>query len=173
MTLLESHDSADALAHQPNNMVEMVVGGRGAGRAFPHRRPWRRRAGAIDPDGASGRACGVFDTLNIVARPGLVRHQVYMTFAGEHTKGGVRGATMLTGKQHADTTLFVNHVAPHCESRELFKTAIDGTATGVFQGRIAVAKEAQKTDGQMMSSAVLLSDGATMNNKPELENLRR
>ncbi|HMB11950.1 SufD family Fe-S cluster assembly protein, partial [Saliniramus sp.] len=50
-----------------------------------------------------------------------------------------------------------------------FKTAIDGTATGVFQGRIAVAKEAQKTDGQMMSSAVLLSDGATMNNKPELE----
>ncbi|MGY6645214.1 MAG: Fe-S cluster assembly protein SufD [Salinarimonas sp.] len=168
VTLLESHDSADGLAHQPNNMVEMVVGDEAQVAQF-----------RIDGHGTGAQALSTltahlgahvaFDTLNIVARPGLVRHQVYMTFAGEHTKGAVRGATMLTGKQHADTTLFVNHVAPHCESRELFKTAIDGNATGVFQGRIAVAREAQKTDGQMMSSAVLLSDGATMNNKPELE----
>jgi Fe-S cluster assembly protein SufD len=76
---------------------------------------------------------------------------------------------MLKGGQHADSTLVVEHAAPHCESRELFKTVIDGEATGVFQGKIIVPHHAQKTDGRMMSAALLLSDGGTMNNKPELE----
>jgi Fe-S cluster assembly protein SufD len=76
---------------------------------------------------------------------------------------------MLNGRQHADSTLLIDHAAPHGESRELFKTAIDGDATGVFQGKIIVQPHAQKTDGRMMSSALLLSEGGTMNNKPELE----
>ena len=76
---------------------------------------------------------------------------------------------MLNGRQHADATLLVDHVVPHCESRELFKTVLDDDSTGVFQGKIVVRPEAQKTDGKMMSAALLLSDGATMNNKPELE----
>ena len=76
---------------------------------------------------------------------------------------------MLKASQHADTTLLVDHAAPHCESRELFKTAVDGEATGVFQGKIIVRPHAQKTDGRMMSRAVLLSEGGTMMNKPELE----
>jgi Fe-S cluster assembly protein SufD len=58
---------------------------------------------------------------------------------------------------------------PHCDSKELFKTVIDDTATGVFQGKIIVRPHAQKTDGRMMSASLLLSDGGTMNNKPELE----
>ena len=76
---------------------------------------------------------------------------------------------MMKGSQHADTTLVVDHAAPHCESRELFKTVIDGEATGVFQGKIIVRPHAQKTDGRMMSAALLLSEGGAMNNKPELE----
>jgi Fe-S cluster assembly protein SufD len=60
-------------------------------------------------------------------------------------------------------------VAPHCESREYFKTVLDGEATGVYQGKVMVAPGAQKTDGSMKSQAILLSDGASMNNKPELE----
>ena len=54
-------------------------------------------------------------------------------------------------------------------SREYFKTVLDGEATGVYQGKVIVAPGAQKTDGAMKSHAILLSDGATMNNKPELE----
>ncbi len=92
-----------------------------------------------------------------------------MTFEGADSKGAVRGATMLSGDQHADTTLVVDHQGRGCKSRELFKTAIDGRGTGVFQGKITVAPEAQKTDGKMMSAAILLSEGGTMNNKPELE----
>jgi Fe-S cluster assembly protein SufD len=110
-----------------------------------------------------------FDTINVVAGPGMARHQVFLTFAGEYSKANVNGATMLNGRQHADTTLLVDHAVAHCESRELFKTIIDDEATGVFQGKIIVRPHAQKTDGRMMSAALLLSEGGTMNNKPELE----
>jgi Fe-S cluster assembly protein SufD len=76
---------------------------------------------------------------------------------------------MIKGRQHADSTLVVSHAAQHCTSRELFKTVVDDEATGVFQGKIIVEPQAQKTDGRMMSASLLLSEGASMNNKPELE----
>jgi Fe-S cluster assembly protein SufD len=105
----------------------------------------------------------------MVTGAAVSRHQVFLAFAGEHSKANVNGAAMLKASQHADTTLLVDHAVPHCESRELFKTAVDSEATGVFQGKIIVRPGAQKTDGRMMSRAVLLSEGGTMMNKPELE----
>ena len=111
----------------------------------------------------------VFNSINVVAGSATSRHQVFAILAGENTNLRVNGATMLKGRQHADSTLVVEHAAPHCESRELFKTVIDDEATGVFQGKIIVPPHAQKTDGRMMSAALLLSEGGAMNNKPELE----
>ena len=110
-----------------------------------------------------------FDTLNVVIGAAVSRHQIYLDYAGEHSTARVNGAAMLNGRQHADTTLLVDHAVPHGVSRELFKTALDDEATGVFQGKIVVRPHAQKTDGRMMSAAVLLGEGGTMNNKPELE----
>jgi Fe-S cluster assembly protein SufD len=110
-----------------------------------------------------------FDTLNVVTGSAVSRHQVFLTCAGEHSNVNINGATMLKARQHADTTLLVDHAVPHCNSRELFKTGIDGDATGVFQGKIIVPHHAQKTDGRMMSAALLLEEGGSMNNKPELE----
>ena len=63
----------------------------------------------------------------------------------------------------------VDHAKPNGQSRERFRNILDGNSAGVFQGKIIVRPGAQKTDGVMQSKAVLLSDGATMNNKPELE----
>jgi Fe-S cluster assembly protein SufD len=88
---------------------------------------------------------------------------------GEHSTAQINGAAMLKARQHADSTLVVTHAVPHCTSREMFRTVIDDEATGVFQGKIIVEPHAQKTDGRMMSAALLLADGGTMNNKPELE----
>ncbi len=76
---------------------------------------------------------------------------------------------LLRGKQHSDTTLEVDHALPGGESRELFKTVLDDETRGVFQGLIIVRPDAQKTDGRMMSAALLLGDAAEMDNKPELE----
>jgi len=66
-------------------------------------------------------------------------------------------------------TLAIDHAVPHCESRETFRNVVDDKAVGVFQGRIRVAQHAQKTDARMSSKSLLLSEEATMNNKPELE----
>ena len=79
------------------------------------------------------------------------------------------GLSLLRGKEHADTTLVVDHAVPHCTSRELFRHILDHESTGVFQGKVVVRQHAQKTDGAMKSQAIMLGDDAVMNNKPELE----
>jgi Fe-S cluster assembly scaffold protein SufB len=75
----------------------------------------------------------------------------------------------LRGKQHCDTTLIVEHRVPACESRELFKAVLDNEARGIFQGKIIVSPGAQKTDGKQMAQALLLSETAEFDSKPELE----
>ena len=84
-------------------------------------------------------------------------------------KPSLRGVSLLRGREHADTTLFVRHVATGCEGRQNFRYILDDEATGVFQGKIVVDRIAQKTDGRMLAKALLLSDDATMNSRPELE----
>ena len=79
------------------------------------------------------------------------------------------GTVMMRGRQHCDTTLLIEHRVPHCESRELFKTVLDDEARGVFQGKIVVSPGAQKTDCKQMAQALLLSEAAEFNSKPELE----
>jgi Fe-S cluster assembly protein SufD len=108
-------------------------------------------------------------TFTLTATPGLVRRQSFVEFTGEQSSISLNGVSLLDGRAHADTTLVVTHTAPHCESREYFKTILDGESTGVYQGKVIVAPGAQKTDGKMMSRAIFLADGASMFNKPELE----
>ena len=110
-----------------------------------------------------------FDSFALVANAGTVRQQHFIRFAGEHSEIGLRGVNLINKTQHSDVTLIVDHEVPHGISRELFKTIAGGESTGVFQGKVIVRPHAQKTDGGMKSNALLLNDGATMFNKPELE----
>lgn len=111
----------------------------------------------------------VFDPFLMNVGAGLSRTECELLFEGTDAQAGMRGVTLARGRQHADVTLMVDHAVPDCVSREFFKAAVGGEATAVFQGKILVRQDAQKTDGQMMSQALLLSEGATFNNKPELE----
>jgi Fe-S cluster assembly protein SufD len=110
-----------------------------------------------------------FDSFALIAGSNLVRRQIFMRMAGADSHAALRGVSLLRGREHADTTLFVEHAAPGCEGRQIFKYILDEEATGVFQGKIKVDPIAQKTDGKMLSKALLLSDTVAMNNKPELE----
>lgn len=118
--------------------------------------------------GAMGKQ-SLYRAHNFVSGGSLSRHQVFFRFEGEQSKAELNGASLLNGKQHADTTLVVDHAVPECQSREFFAHVLDHESTGVFQGKIIVRPGAQQTDGKMMSRAIVLEDGATMNNKPELE----
>ena len=110
-----------------------------------------------------------FESFGFVTDGDMLRRQMFVRGSGEGVKIALRGVTLLNGKQHADTTIVVDHAVPHGESRELFKTILDGEASCVFQGKVVVRPHAQKTDGGMKSQALLLSDDAAMYNKPELE----
>lgn len=100
---------------------------------------------------------------------GLLRRQIYARLDGLRAKATFNGATLARGRNHVDTTLIVDHAKPDGQSRERFRNILDERSVGVFQGKIIVRRHAQRTDGVMESKALLLSDGATMNNKPELE----
>lgn len=90
-------------------------------------------------------------------------------FVGEGGDAKVAGAYLLGGRQHADTRLLVDHQMPHCVSRELFKCVMDDHARGIFQGKVMVRPNAQKTDGKQSSHGLLLSETAEFDTKPELE----
>lgn len=81
----------------------------------------------------------------------------------------LNGAYITNGNQHHDSATFIGHMAPNCTSHELYKGVLTDRAKGVFQGKILVDQVAQRTDGYQMNRALLLSDRATVNTKPELE----
>ena len=110
-----------------------------------------------------------FNTFGMTSGAAVSRYQATITFAGEHSRVETNGVNLLNGRQHADTTLFMDHAVPNCASREVFRAVADDRGHSVFQGRIIVRPDAQKTDAKMMTRALLLSDDAEADNKPELE----
>jgi Fe-S cluster assembly protein SufD len=110
-----------------------------------------------------------FNTFGMTSGAAVSRYQATIAFAGEGSRVETNGVNLLNGKQHADTTLFMDHAVPNCASREVFRAVADDRAHSVFQGRIIVRPDAQKTDAKMMTRALLLSDEAEADNKPELE----
>ena len=110
-----------------------------------------------------------FNAFTFTSGGAVIRNQLFMTFDGAGSTANIRGATLIKGRQHADTTLLASHAARGCQSREVFKSVLDDEAHGVFQGRIVVRPHAQETDAKMMTRALLLSERAEADNKPELE----
>jgi Fe-S cluster assembly protein SufD len=163
--LVESHEGTGE--HQVNTALELVVGDKahvdhvkitGAGAAL-------HLSSLLATVGAGAR----FSTFAYTADAPLVRNQLFVRFAGENTVGALRGASLLRGREHVDNTLVVDHEGAGCQSREMFKTVLDDESRGVFQGRINVKQKAQKTDAKMAAHALLLSESAEANSKPELE----
>ena len=110
-----------------------------------------------------------FNTFGMNTGSLVSRYQAVISVAGEGSRVETNGVNLLNGRQHADTTLFLDHAVPNCSSREIFRAVVDDRGHSVFQGRIIVRPRAQKTDARMMTRALLLSDEAEADNKPELE----
>jgi Fe-S cluster assembly protein SufD len=99
----------------------------------------------------------------------LVRNEVRVRFAGEHSEATLNGLYLAGGKQHIDNFTVIDHAKPNCASHELYKGILNDKAHGVFNGKIFVRKDAQKTDAKQTNKVLLLSDDATINTKPQLE----
>lgn len=166
-TIIESHDSGSAQSmSQVNIALDLSVGDEAQ---LDYFKVTHSRGLHVSSMMASIGARAVFNTFAFTCDAQLVRNQGFIRFAGEGSKGAIRGVNLLRGKEHVDTTLLIEHAAGHCDSREQFKSVLDGESHGVFQGKIVVAPHAQKTNTKMMTRALLLSDEAEADNKPELE----
>lgn len=99
----------------------------------------------------------------------LVRNNLYVRLDGENIDSYLNGLYVLDGTQVADNHTLVDHALPHCHSNELYKGIIDDEATGIFNGKIWVRPDAQKTNAYQSNKNLLLSDAASMNTKPQLE----
>ena len=166
--LVETHDGSTCGGYQVNTALELEVGD---GAHVDHIKITGERAGALHVStlmaaiGAHAR----FNEFLFTTGPGVVRNQLFVRFDGEGTIAGIRGASLLRGRQHVDTTLIADHAVHGCISREVFKSVLDDEARSIFQGKIIVRPHAQKTDAKMATHALLLSDTAEADNKPELE----
>ena len=114
-------------------------------------------------------AAASYRAFQLTAGTGLVRNNVALSFKGEHAKADISGCFLGRQSEHIDTTLLVDHAVPGCESRELFKGVLADRARGVFQGKVIVRADAQKTDGKQMAQVLMLSEDAEFDSKPELE----
>jgi Fe-S cluster assembly protein SufD len=168
-TVVEAHLALPgAAAGQANTLTDVVLGSGArlghvkctlAGEEASHLATWLVTLGRAS----------TYHAFQLTAHSGLVRNNVFATFKGEGAKLDISGAFLGRGVEHMDTTLLVDHAVPGCESRELFKGVLADRAHGVFQGKVIVRPNAQKSDGKQMAQALMLSADAEFDSKPELE----
>lgn len=166
--LIKSYEGPNGVSYQANSALEVHVGDKAnvslirlqvEGDAAFHVSSLLAELGA----GAELTTCA------LTTGAAVSRHNATCRFAGQHSNARIAGATLLRGRQHADTTLVVDHAVPDCASREMFKSVLDDTSRGIVQGRIVVRPHAQKTDARMSLGALQLAEGAEADQKPELE----
>ncbi|MDQ0503652.1 Fe-S cluster assembly protein SufD [Xanthobacter agilis] len=166
--VIESHEGPAGAAYQVNTALEVVVG---EGASLERVKITAEGNDALHISTLLARVAdgAKLANANFTLGGAIIRNQLLVQLAGEGIDASLSGVSLLAGKQHSDTLLAVEHIAPNCQSREQFRTVVDDTARDIFQGRISVRQSAQKTDARMMSRALLLSDTAESDNKPELE----
>jgi len=150
------------------NAVTEIVAGEGA--VVDHYKVQQEAAGAFHiatMQATLGRSAN-FSSLSISLGGALVRNDVNTTLA-EGTEATINGLYIADGRQHIDNHTQIDHAKPHGTSHELYKGILDGKATAVFNGRILVRKDAQKTDSKQTNKNLVLSDEAVIDTKPELQ----
>lgn len=168
LTLIESHEGPDDVDYQSNGVLDIRIGDRAV---FDHIKIASdgKRALHIATLIASVGKNAKYNDFSLTMGGNVVRNQFFVSCAGTGSSIDLRGASLLKGTQHADTTLVLDHAVSDCQSREMFKSVLEDTSRSVFQGKITVRPDAQRTDARMMTRALLLSDAAEFDSKPELE----
>jgi Fe-S cluster assembly protein SufD len=168
VTLLETHEGPDGVDYQVNTALDLVVGDRARLDRIKVNAEGNAALHLATLSATIGAKSHVSD-FTFLTGGHVVRNQLFVRCDGPGASLHLGGASLLKGRQHGDATLLVDHAAGGCQGRELYKSVLDGAARGVFQGKIIVRPDAQKTDARMMARALLLSDQAEADNKPELE----
>ncbi len=166
--LIEHFDSEDG-AHYFNNIVNEIYLGTGATLAHYTKQNEASAAHHVALNSVQVKADGVYRGFTVHAECALARTENYVRLLKENAVAEVNGAYRLMQNGVSDITTNIRHLAPHTTSDQLIKGVLDGAAKGVFQGQIHIAPDAQQTTGYQLHRALVLSDAAEVDCKPELE----
>jgi len=166
LTLIETATGRGQCLHNP--VFEIAVA---EGATLTHGRMLQEEATVfhLSTIYATIAAGGTYDNFTVAAGARLTRNEIHAALTGPKAACHMNGAQMAADGQHVDTTTALDHAAPDCASRQTYKTVLTGRSRGVFQGKIHVHQIAQRTDGYQMNQALLLSDEAEIDSKPQLE----
>ena len=168
LSLVESHEGPAGAPTWSNPLVDIEVG---EGARLSHVKLQIEGESAYHTALTKAALAGEarYESHLVALGARLARHEIHIRFDGEGADCQLRGGYMARGSQHVDNTTVIDHAVPHCESREVYKGVLDDRARGVFQGKIIVRQDAQKTDGHQLNRTLLLSRKAEIDTKPELE----
>ncbi len=167
-TLLESYVSTHDAPYFTNAVVEVVLRD---GARLEHYKVQREGGQAfhVATTVADLGASSSYDATAITFGAQLSRHDISVTMDHEGAECWVDGLYLVTGSQHTDTHSVIDHRKPHCTSHQLYKGILDGKSRAVFNGKIFVRHDAQKTDAMQTNKNLLLSNEARVDTKPQLE----
>ena len=167
-TLIESFGSINDSRYFTNAVVEIVLKD---GARLEHYKVQRESIEAFHVASTSAdlgpNSSYDATTINFGAR--LSRHDIHVTMDNEGAECWVDGLYLVTAAQHTDTHSVIDHRKPHCTSHQLYKGILDGKSRAVFNGKIFVRHDAQKTDAMQTNKNLLLSNEARVDTKPQLE----
>ena len=167
-TVIESYVGADEGTYWTNAVTRIVAGPDAAIRHYKLQAEGAAAFHTAETEAALSR--GAAYTSFVMSSGGLLaRNEIDVRFEGEGVSCRLDGVTLARGRQHIDNTTRIDHAKPRGSSAQVYKNIVDGHGHTVFQGRIRVAPDAQKTDAQQLNRALLLSDHAAADAKPELE----
>jgi len=167
-TVIESYVSTTDAMYFTNAVSEVSLAEGSTLRHYKIQRESERafHVGTIE---AAQRRDSHYVSFTLSTGGALSRTNVYTTLDGPGSGATLNGLSMLDGEQHSDIQTQIIHSQPNCFSRELYKAVLDGQSHGVFNGKVYVHPEAQKTDGKQTNNTLLLSDTAQIDTKPQLE----
>jgi len=151
------------------NVVSEVVVGAGAKGGLNIIQNEGESASQINATQISQERDSQFSVITITKTGKLVRNNLNYAVNGEGCESNMYGVYFTRGKQHVDNHTYVDHLFPNCNSNELYKGVMTDRSTGVFNGKIMVRRDAQKTNAFQINQNVLLTDTASIFTKPELE----
>jgi len=167
-TVIEHHVGLCIGAYFSESVSEISLG-EGAGLRHCKVQDESREAFHVALTGVGIAEGASYDSFVFSVGGRLARNEIHVALDGKRAHCRLNGAYLGRGEQVIDHTTVIDHLMPETSSKELYKGVLDGRARGVFQGKITVRPNAQKTDGQQMNRALLLSDKAEIASKPELE----
>ncbi|HET9775578.1 MAG TPA: Fe-S cluster assembly protein SufD, partial [Gemmatimonadaceae bacterium] len=167
-TIVESYVSLREGTYFTNAVTEIVVG---EGAHLDHYKIQRESENAfhVGTVQAKQEANSQFHSFSFAVGGSLARTNIYTALDGDAATCTLNGLYLTDGTQHIDNQTSIEHIAPNCPSHEVYKGVLDGRSHGVFNGKVYVHPEAQKTDGKQSNNNLLLSPQARVDTKPQLE----